>query len=253
VRLPVFVTIGTATAWLLLTSSVAGSAQEPIRLHVDDPRPVAAAVFEVEKRFGRIATYEDTSYVHPSDIIDVTEQVRRDGDMSRRVLVMRNGIIDLTFMPRSPSVDEWIGELLANIIASSKAAGNTGDFKVAPRANAFHVVPVSRKGDKGTLEPYASPLDAAITLPFRNETGAAFMERFARAVSAASARQVMLGTFPINLFMQRGVALSAQEENARDVLWRALQGIRQDLSWRLLCDVGQRGMCAINIHTIPQR
>ena len=43
----------------------------PILIHVVDyPRPVAAAVLQVEKHFGWVVTYEDTSYVHPDDIVD---------------------------------------------------------------------------------------------------------------------------------------------------------------------------------------
>jgi hypothetical protein len=209
-------------------------------------------VREIERRFGRIVTYEDTSYVHPKDLVDITEQVQRH-DTSKRVLVMRRGAIKMTFLPPSEEVDEWLGELLADVVAASKAAGNTGEFKVTSRPGAFHIVPVARTGISGTTEPYTSPLDVPLTLAYRDESAGEFMGRFARGLSTATGRRVTPGTFPTNLFMQRRVALSAQDENARDLLWRALQAVRGDLSWRLLCDVGGNSLCAINIHPVMQR
>lgn len=44
------------------------------------------------------------------------------------------------------------------------------------------------------------------------------------------------------------VTVDAQNEGARDVLWRGLQSINPGLSWQLLC--GQDGPCALNIHAI---
>jgi hypothetical protein len=54
-----------AAATALLAVAL-GFPQEPIRISVNDPRPVAAAVAAIEKHFGRAITYEDTRYVHPS-------------------------------------------------------------------------------------------------------------------------------------------------------------------------------------------
>ena len=55
--------------------------------------------------------------------------------------------------------------------------------------------------------------------------------------------------FPTNLFLQRRVTAEARNEPARDVLWRVLQSIRPDLSWKLFCDIGESG-CALNIHIV---
>jgi hypothetical protein len=243
-------------AWLclILARLEPALAQEPIRINVNDARPVSAAVAEVEKRFGRIVTYEDASYVHPDDIVDVAEQVRRDGDVARSILVMRHGLIDVTFVPPAAPIDAQMRGLLRAILAASEKAGNAGDFRLESRPGAFHVVPTGRKGLSGAWEPYTSPLDARITLPCTSEKAAQFMERFARAVSVATGRRIWTGMFPTNLFVRTDARACGVAENARDMLWRALQSIRRDLlSWRLLCEVGEAGSCAINIHGVPAR
>lgn len=58
---------------------------------------------------------------------------------------------------------------------------------------------------------------------------------------------------PLGRFDRAKITLDAQNETARDVLFRMLQSVGPGLSWRLLCDVGERGRCAINIHPVPKR
>jgi hypothetical protein len=153
--------------WPVMERRVRASEQEPIRIHVVDyPRPIAAAVLQIEKHFGWVVTYEDTRYVHPSDIVDVTEQVRRDGNMSKRVLGMRNGSIDLTYTPRPGTIEAQVGEVLQEVLAHSNAAGNAGEFRIDWVPGGYHVVPVAMKGKSGATEPYASLLDTRITLPY---------------------------------------------------------------------------------------
>jgi hypothetical protein len=56
--------------------------QEPSRenLSVNGARPVKLAAETLEKKYGWIITYEDPPYAHESELIDVTEKVRRDLD-----------------------------------------------------------------------------------------------------------------------------------------------------------------------------
>ena len=226
----------------------------PILIHVVDyPRPVAAAVLQVEKHFGWVVTYEDTSYVHPDDIVDITKRVRRDGDMSKRVLGMRGGTIDFTYVPQTDTVEAQVGEVMRTVVARSQAAGNTGEFRIDWVRGGYHVVPVAIKGKSGAAEPYASLLDTRITLPAQEEDGVQMMLRLAAAITRSTKRTVTAGTMPINALARARVSVVARNEIARDVLWDALQSISPRLSWQLLCDVGESGPCAINIHPVPKK
>ena len=70
-------------------------------------------------------------------------------------------------------------------------------------------------------------------------------------MSTPSGLNVGPGQVPINLFFQKRVRVEAENEKARDVLWRALQSIDPALSWQLLCGVDDT--CALNIHLIAKR
>lgn len=224
---------------------------QPLHIRVVDyPRPLAAAVRQVEQHFGWVVTYEDTRYLYPGDIVDVTEQFRRDPTRPGRILQMRNGSIDLTYTPASDSVEFQVREVLEALLVHSAERGNTGEFGVERVTGGYHVVPIATRGRTGSRQAYSSPLDTPISLEFRNETALEFVFRLASAVTEASGLTVQPGTIPLNRLEQTRVAVGAQSEVARDVLWRTLRAIGEDLSWQMLCDVGERGLCAINLHSV---
>jgi len=74
---------GTLVAIVATILSVTGSGmQEPSKesLSVNGARPVKLAAETLEKKYGWIITYEDPPYVHETELVDVTEKVRRDLD-----------------------------------------------------------------------------------------------------------------------------------------------------------------------------
>ena len=233
-----------------MCGAAVSASQSSIHIKVYDARPVAAAVAEVEKRFGRVITYEDTRYVHPSDIVDVTEKYSRSADRSKRLLVMRSGAIEVEQVPRPIRVDAQIDELLAEVLGHHTKAGNAGEFRVLPGAGVHHVVPVAFKGLTGAMESLTPLLDTPITFAKTEETAYEMALRIVAAVAAGTGMKLEPGMMPTNLFLQRRVTGEARNEPARVVLWRVLQSIRPDLSWRLLCGVGESGSCALNIHIV---
>jgi hypothetical protein len=227
--------------------------QNSIELNVVDyPRPVAAAVLQVEKHFGYVVTYEDVRYLHPSDIVDVTASVRRDGKQEPRVFGMRNGTIAFSFTPRPGSTDAQVGEVLQEILVRSRVAGNAGDFRTEWTRGGYDIIPVSSKGKSGAIEAFESALEARITMSPRDETGLEMIMRFTDTVSAASRQKVNPGTLPMSQLDRARVRLDAHNDRARDVLWRALQAISPTLSWQLFCGVGN-GACVLNIHRVPKK
>lgn len=228
-----------------------GEQARPVRIRVEAyPRPLAAAIRQVEQHFGWVVTYEDTRYLHPDDIVDVTEQVRRDPTRPGRIFQMRNGNIDLTYTPAADAIEFQVGEVLEALLAHSTERGNPGEFRAQHVAGGYHVVPIGTKGSTGGRQAYSSPLDTRISLELRNETALELLFRLAAAITEASGFRVQPGTIPLNRLEQTRVAVGAESEIARDVLWRILQSIGKDLSWQMLCDVGERGLCAINLHSV---
>ena len=71
-------------------------------LLVDDPRPMAAALEELTRRYGTIITYEDPRYLYAADIKDVTREVSRNLDrfppgQAPKVLVPFGGRLDFKY------------------------------------------------------------------------------------------------------------------------------------------------------------
>src|SRR5215468_1045698 len=50
-----------------------GQGQPSVKLSVDDPRPVAEAVKQLQEKYGWVITYEDPRLVNESDLLDETD------------------------------------------------------------------------------------------------------------------------------------------------------------------------------------
>lgn len=112
-------------------------------------------------------------------------------------------------------------------------------------------MPIAMKGESGAIEPFESPLEARITIPFRREDGLQAMLRIIQAVTASSGITVERGKMPLSMDRTQ-LRLEAHNDVARDVLWHALQSISSRLSWQLLCGAGKNGTCSLNIHGVPR-
>jgi hypothetical protein len=214
---------------------------------VEQPRPVALAVRQVEKQLGYVVTYEDTVYRFPGDIVDVSKQILGRHPSKGPYPGMRGGTLKFRHSPRASTLAGQVGEVLQEIVDRSRRAGNIGDFQVESALNGYHVVPVQARNRQGVEEPYQSPLESRITIESRDESAAGMIRRLLDVVSQVSGQTVEEGLMPGRLNAMR-VTVDAQNDKARDVLWRALQSINPELSWQLLC--GPDGPCALNIHVI---
>lgn len=119
-------------------ASRATAAKETVRIRIIDfPRPVQAAVRQIEGQFGRVVTYEDTPYVYAGDIVDITAEVSRSPDTSRRVLGRRTSSIDVSYVPRTASIDEQVTDVLNAVIQQASAAGLAGTSPSSPSPAVF--------------------------------------------------------------------------------------------------------------------
>ena len=122
---PVFVLL------ILVASVSSGQTTSNVYISVDDPRPLAACIDEIEKKFGWVVTYEDPVYLNATEINDVTASVRRDGKSYPGVLVPRGGLFTFSCAQpidgRSPA-DR--AALLQALLRAYGANGNPGFFQV---------------------------------------------------------------------------------------------------------------------------
>jgi hypothetical protein len=233
---------------LMLLCASSGSSQgvQTVDINVNSPRPLADAVEEIERRSGRVITYEDPFYVHTSDFDDVTLSVRRDGRTEPRVLGPRGGPFFFQY-PAAASVDS---SLLNKLVDHYNLSGHPGVFRVIRTGNVYHVVPFERKNGAGVFEPHASLLDADISIPARDRTGLEMIREITETVSSRSVARVGVGAVPLNAMLGTHIQGGATAENARTVLLRTLDAIHSELSWQLFCDPGPTPECALNVHNI---
>jgi hypothetical protein len=227
--------------------TVAGrDVQEPIKeqISVSDARPVALAAEMLEKKYGWIITYEDPAYVHESELVDVTEKVRRDLDKfepgkAPRVLIPKGGTLTFEYAidpdTKTPPDSAVVVQQLLDAYALS---GNPGIFRLDRDGPRLHIV---------TSHP--SVLDASIILRAHKRNGLELLEAFCTAVSQASGTRVVMATVPLNLFNRYETQSGAKDQKAREFLSNELDRIKVKLSWQLLYDPVTKSYF-LNIHVV---
>jgi hypothetical protein len=232
--------------------AVSHEALDQVRIDVvNEQLPIAEAAKQVERRFGRVVTYEGVVYVAPSDFVDSTDQVANINPRATNVRVLRGDSIRLAYVSRYEALDDQAGEALTQLLAVWNGGNHSGKFRVERVAGGYHVIPVARRGLDETTEPYSSPLDTRITVPIADRDGAETIAVLAQAITDASGRSVHPGRLPINHLMRTRVTIGAEHQTAREVLWHALQAMDPALSWQLNCGtVGDSTTCSLNLHFV---
>jgi hypothetical protein len=235
------------TYLLLFASLCALSASmhgQELTLTVDDPRPLAAAVANLEDRFGWVVTYEDPRYLHPEDAQDVTQAVQRNHQPGQaRTLVPRGG--PFTFVAQIGSAVSQEPEVLRALLEQYAAFGYPGTFTVRRTGSVFHVIPTATRNAQGAQELYESVLDKRVSQTAGTRT--------AMDAVAALAAQVglMVGRLPTPMFGQTMLNQDAASDTARNLLMRILRATTvKPLSWRVLCDPGDGRPCVLNIRMV---
>jgi hypothetical protein len=203
-----------ATGWALATT-----------VSVEDPRPVAAALDEIQQASGLPVTYEDPPFVFRTTVARAAED---------RSLIPRGGTLAFD-LPAAATLEATFGAA-RRMVTSYNAQHGAATFSVVRDANFVHVVPREALGISGLLEPVAPVLDTRITLPAKPRTGLDLLEDICKAVSAADGRRVEIGMVPANALTNQEVDFGASAAPARDVLAELLVANVTPLTWRLLYD-----------------
>jgi hypothetical protein len=226
---------------------------DEVRIDVVNKRlPILEAVKQVERRFGRVVTYEDVPHVAPSDLVDITDQVAKGKALTTRIYLSRSDSIRLAYTSRYATLDAQAGEALAKLLAVWNGGDHSGKFRVERVAGGYHVIPVARRGLDERTEPYTSPLDTRITVPTAERDGVETLTVLVQAVAESSGRVVHVGRIPHSRLTQTRVTIGAKHQTAREVLWGALQAMDPALSWLMTCDVGEDAECGIHIYPLGQ-
>jgi hypothetical protein len=231
---------------VLFASNGASQGDQAVTISVNSPRPLASAIEELERRSGRVITYEDPLYLYAADIEDVTLAVRRDGRTEPRVLVPRGG----PFFFRYPAAAGDQSAILERLIEEYNLSGHPGVFRLIRTGDVYHVVPSERRNATGAFEPHASLLDANISFPAGDRTALAMVKAITEALSRQGVATIGVATVPVNAMLQTHIQEGATGESGRTLLLRTLNAVHPMLSWNLFCDPGPTPACALNVNNI---
>lgn len=235
---------------LVSPSSLCAQEGAEVKITVDDPRPLNRAIQELQGRLGWTVTYEESPWLCPADAVDVTAIVRKDGDMTRRVLAPRGG--HFSFAAVLPGGDEVEARqaLLEKLLQGHHSTGNPGVFRLDHTNDVFHVVIAASRNPRGTIEARKALLDTLVTLPSEDRSAIALVEAVLAEVTRATGVKVGVGIFPMNLFTQLRVPGGAANESARNVLTRLVEAAKGRVSWQLLCGAGADAGCHLSFTTL---
>jgi len=220
----------------LFSVSLGLHGQTSSAIEVSDHRPLADALEKLQSVTGIAINYEDVPYEHPADLEDVSTAEQRVRYPGYRLLVPRKGQVKATVGPHAQgSVIETLASVYA-LLASYRAAGLPGDFKVDQRNGMVYVAPTKVLNRAGFLQDAQPRMETAVSIPYAERRVIDCLETITRALSAATGTIIAAGTFPFSSAETR-VTCGANGEAARDLLATLLSKVSdRPASYNLLFD-----------------
>lgn len=176
---------------------------------VSDPRPVAAAVKQLEAIYEWPITYEDPMTVNDHRLEDVTEQVQRTPNPSRRVIIQKSGTLLFTYQVTPPGASEdqdpgqarrgreaAVSDALTSVLDGYAASGGPETFTVREEDGIFHVAAINFLNKEGALQESARILGTKITILPKQRTRSALFQEICRSLSKTAGILIAEGTFP---------------------------------------------------------
>jgi hypothetical protein len=219
----------------ITTSTYFAVGQEVENILINDPRPVAAAVEQIQQRCQCVITYDDPKW-GPADVENAAGRIHhRPG--APLPLIPKGRPFSFT-VARPVSGNAAVTAALQVVLRAAAEAGNADAFQARVDNGVFQVAP--KKG---------SVFDVRITLPAADRTLNDTVTSVLDLVGQQTGERLVVAIAPVNLMMRQRVSLHADGERAADVLIRALSAGGRKISWRLLYDAGT-ATYYLNLHTV---
>ena len=227
------------------------SQQTTTLISVNDPRPLSAAILELEKVIKQPITYEDPSYSYSADVVDRSNSFRHAS--GAKVLLPKGGALNFPFMPSEVSDRTGTAKVLGRLVTRFNQSYPDGaQFMVLDQDGLFHVIPRSSRSASGGVGPHASPLDVPLTLVAKDVTGLEALNAICADIKAMTRTTILMGAIDLNAFAHTTVSISSDTETGRTLLTQVLQVTAPDLSWQLLTGAGPEPVYYFNVHQVSR-
>jgi len=248
---------------------VAAFAQSPEAAHIetngshatliaDSARPLDSAAIAIAERFGIPVSTEDPPYVYRDDMKDVTAEVARTPNPTKRVFVPKGGHLEAQFALQPDGSPGDIRVLLQSLIDTANAKFPFA-YRLDTDGDSLTLVPTHTRDILGRVVEITPLLDRLITIPPGTRTIAKNADLMADALSAQTGLHVgcCQGVVAGVPWGMREIAFEARNEPARSILKRlivaSLEGRPNGYYWLQRCDPLPSPWCFINLHFIPTR
>lgn len=150
---------------------------------VDGPRPIDSAAITLAREFGIAVSVEDPPYIFQDDMRDVTPEVSRDPNPSKRVFVPKGGRLEVHFDLNTDGSPRDLPGLLRAIVSTANAQFPFA-FRVDTNGSRFTVVPTRTRDARGQTMRITPLLDRLVTIPAGTRSIAATATLMADELSA---------------------------------------------------------------------
>src|ERR1043166_51744 len=221
-------------------------------LIVDGPRPVDSAAITLAEQFGMNVSVEDPPYLFRDDVKDVTAEVARTANPSRRVLVPRGGRLTVDFSVRADGFPDDVRGLIETLVGQANAQFPFA-YRVDPMGSSHVIVPTRTRDALGNVIEMKPMLDRHVDIPLGPRTIAETANLVTAALSAQTGLHVSCCQAGVAGVPWGGstITFEAHDESARDVLMRLiatdLQGKPNHFYWLERCDPLPSNWCFINL------
>lgn len=225
--------------------------QQRVVFQVNDPRPLAAAIMDLNRYFGWRVTYEDPLYLNDYDLLDITTSVSRDTRSGRRTVVPKGGRLELIVAARGDvSSAGFQMSVLVDLLKKYAESGYPGQFGVRQSDGLVHVVPLTSRGVGAVDHPRQSLLDRVVSVSTSATNALDQLANLAAEVGRTGKGGLALGSVPVAELLRSRTNLGSGRSSARAQLVRIVDTIAPRLSWQILCQPGDEELCYLNIYQI---
>jgi hypothetical protein len=201
---------------------------------------------------------EDPPYLFRDDIKDVTAEIARTANPSRRALIPRGGKLAVDFSVAASGFPDDVTGLIKTLVDQANAKFPFA-YRLDPMGDSVVVVPTRMRDALGNVIEITPLLDRHVDIPLGTRSIAATASLMTAALSAqtglhVSCCQAFVAGIPWGMSQ---TTFEARDETARSVLTRLimadLQGKANHYYWLERCDPLPSSWCFINLmYATPQ-
>src|SRR5882672_1014769 len=139
------------------------------KIIADSGRPLDSAAIALAATFGMNVSVEDPPYIFQGDVKDVTTEVARTPNPSRRVFIPKGGRLEVDFPVGADGFPSDGRELIDKLVQHANAQFPFA-YRIQSNGRGYVLVPTRTRDAAGQIVEITPLLDRLVTIPFGTRT-----------------------------------------------------------------------------------